>query len=98
MTGARLPYVPRPSRASAALAARFGPPALEPSMTRTVLGRYRLEPRAGYRNLRLARRSLNLVVETDQGTKVVKAYRPRWSPGSVQCAHSILARLEQLRF
>jgi Ser/Thr protein kinase RdoA (MazF antagonist) len=98
MTGTRVPHVPRPSRVSAALAARYGPPALDLSATSAVLGRYGLTATAGHRNLRLARRSLNLVVETNRGTKVVKAYRPRWSPGSVQCAHSILARLEQLHF
>jgi Ser/Thr protein kinase RdoA (MazF antagonist) len=98
MTATRVPHVPRPSRASAALAARFGPPVLDPSVTRTVLERYGLDRAAGHRNLRLARRSLNVVVETDQGTKVVKAYRPRWSRGSVQCGHSILVRLEELGF
>ncbi|MGH3372250.1 MAG: phosphotransferase enzyme family protein [Nocardioidaceae bacterium] len=98
MIATRVPHVPRPSRVSAALVARFGPLVLDPSVTRAVLGRYGLDPRAGYRNLRLARRSLNTVVETDHGTKVVKAYRPHWSPGSVECAHSILVRLEELGF
>jgi Ser/Thr protein kinase RdoA (MazF antagonist) len=98
MMATRVPHVPRPSRVSAAVAARFGPLALDPSVTRDVLGRYGLDPRAGYRNLGLARRSLNTVVETDRGTKVVKAYRPHWSPGSVHCGHSILVRLEELGF
>jgi Ser/Thr protein kinase RdoA (MazF antagonist) len=98
MTAPRVPHVPRPSRLSAALAARFGPPALAPSVARHVLRRHGLTPGAGYRNLRLARRSLNLVLDTDRGPKVVKAYRPHWPAGSVQCGHSILLRLEELDF
>lgn len=98
MTGTHVPHVPRPSRAAAALAARFGPPAVDPQVTHVVLGRFGLGPCARYRNLRLARRSLNLVVETSCGTKVVKAYRPHWSHGSVRCGHSILMRLEELGF
>lgn len=98
MIATRVPHVPRPSRVSAAIAARFGPPALEPAAARAVLGLYGLNGTAGHRNLRLARRSLNIVVDTDQGTKVVKAYRPRWPEGSVQCGHSILVRLEELGF
>jgi Ser/Thr protein kinase RdoA (MazF antagonist) len=98
VTATQVPHVPRPSRVSAALAARFGPPAVDPKVTRVVLGRYELGLSGGYRNLRLARRSLNLVVETGSGTKVVKAYRPQWSRGSVRCGHSILMRLEELGF
>jgi Ser/Thr protein kinase RdoA (MazF antagonist) len=98
VTGTRVPHVPRPSRVSAAVAARFGPPALAPSVARSVLVRYGLKPGAGYRNLRLARRSLNLVIDTDRGPKVVKAYRRHWPEGSVQCGHSILLRLEELGF
>ena len=98
MTASRVPHIPRPSRVSAALAARLGPKALDPSTTRTVLGRYGLDPGVRHRNLRLARRSLNVVVETDRGTKVVKAYRPHWPAASMQCGHSILVRLEELGF
>jgi Ser/Thr protein kinase RdoA (MazF antagonist) len=98
VTATRVPHVPRPSRAAAALAARFGPPAVDPRVTHVVLGRFGLGPCTRYRNLRLARRSLNLVVETSHGTKVVKAYRPHWSHGSVRCGHSILTRLEELEF
>ena len=98
MTATRVPHVPRPSRVSAALAARFGSPALAPSVASHVLGRYGLSPKAGYRNLRLARRSLNLVVDTDRGPKVVKAYRRHWPAGSVQCGHSILVGLEERGF
>jgi Ser/Thr protein kinase RdoA (MazF antagonist) len=97
-TATRVAHVPRPSRAAAALAARFGPPAVDPRVTGVVLGRFGLGPSARYRNLRLARRSLNLVVETSCGTKVVKAYRPHWSHGSVRCGHSILMRLEEIGF
>jgi Ser/Thr protein kinase RdoA (MazF antagonist) len=98
MTAVHVPHVPRPSRAAAALVARFGPAAVDPQVTHIVLGRFGLGPCARYRNLRLARRSLNLVVETSRGTKVVKAYRPHWSHGSVRCGHSILVRLEELGF
>lgn len=98
MTATRVPYLPRPSRVSAALAARFGPPALAPSVARQVLRGYGLQPASGYRNLRLARRSLNLVVDTDRGPKVVKAYRPHWPAGSVHCGHSIILRLEGVCF
>jgi Ser/Thr protein kinase RdoA (MazF antagonist) len=98
VTASRVPHVPRPSRAAAALAARFGPPAVDPHLTHLVLGRFGLGSCARYRNLRLARRSLNLVVETSRGTKVVKAYRPHWLHGSVRCGHSILMQLEELGF
>jgi Ser/Thr protein kinase RdoA (MazF antagonist) len=98
MTGTRVLHVPRPSRVSAALAARYGPPALDLSETSVVLGRYGLTATAGHRNLRLARRSLNLIVETGEGAKVVKAYRPGWSAGAVECAHSTLVRLEEAGF
>jgi Ser/Thr protein kinase RdoA (MazF antagonist) len=98
MTATRVPHVPRPSRVSAALAARFGPSVLDPSTTHAVLGHYGLNAGVGFRNLRLARRSLNVVVETDRGTKVVKAYRPHWPPESLRCGHSILGRLEERGF
>src|SRR4030095_3129207 len=98
MTASRVPHIPRPSRVAAALAARLGPKALDPSTTRTVLGRYGLDPGVRHRNLRLARRSLTVVGETDRGTNVVKAYRPHWPAASVQCGHSILVCLEELGF
>ena len=48
MTATRVPHVPRPSRVSAALAARYGPPALDLSATSAVLGRYGLTAIAGH--------------------------------------------------
>jgi len=37
-------------------------------------------------------------VTTDQGVKVLKRYRPQWDPPRVGYGHSILVRLEDLRF
>jgi Ser/Thr protein kinase RdoA (MazF antagonist) len=37
-----------------------------------------------------------VVVETRSGRKVLKLYRPRWKPDTVECAHSILGRLEDV--
>jgi Ser/Thr protein kinase RdoA (MazF antagonist) len=89
-------HVPRPSRVSASLAARFGPPVLNPTLVDEVLERYGLRARGGSRNLRLGRRSLNVAVRTDGGTKVVKRYRPQWSESTVRCGHSIIDRLAEL--
>jgi Ser/Thr protein kinase RdoA (MazF antagonist) len=37
-------------------------------------------------------------VTTDDGVKVLKRYRPQWDPPTVGYGHSILVRLEDLRF
>ena len=94
----RILHVPRPSRISGYLAARLGPPVIESARVRDVLDRYGLQPIGGPRNLRLGRRSRNVAVRTDAGEKVVKLYRPQWTPAAVRYGHSILARLEELDF
>jgi Ser/Thr protein kinase RdoA (MazF antagonist) len=66
------------------------------TLVHEVLERYGLRARGGSRNLRLGRRSLNVAVETDGGTKVVKRYRPQWSESTVRHGHSIIDRLSEL--
>jgi Ser/Thr protein kinase RdoA (MazF antagonist) len=94
----RILRVPRPSRVSAYVTARLGPPAIHASTVRTVLERYGLEAVGPPRNLRLGRRSLNAAVKTDRGEKVIKRYRPQWKRSTVWYGHSILVRLEELDF
>lgn len=96
--GMWIPHVPRPSRVSASIAARFGPPVLEDETISDVLDRYGLRPVGSSRTLRLARRSSNVVIRTDAGRKVVKQYRPQWTPDTVRHVHSILLRLAEVRF
>jgi glycosyltransferase involved in cell wall biosynthesis/Ser/Thr protein kinase RdoA (MazF antagonist) len=97
-TAARIMHVPRPSRVSAFLSARLGPPVIDRSAVEEVLHRYGLRLVGPSRNLRLGRRSRNVAVATDAGKKVVKLYRPQWSPDTVRNGHSILVRLEELGF
>jgi Ser/Thr protein kinase RdoA (MazF antagonist) len=96
VSNATILHLPRPSRVSASLAARLGSPVLEPARVDEVLDRYGLRARGAHRNLRLARRSLNVVVRTDRGTKVVKRYRPQWTEETVRTGHSVLSRLAEL--
>jgi Ser/Thr protein kinase RdoA (MazF antagonist) len=96
--GSRIVHVPRPSRVSGYLAARLGPPVIEPSTVREVLHRYGLRPAGVSLNLRLGRRSRNVAVATGAGRKVVKLYRPQWTPARVGYAHSLLVRLEDVAF
>ncbi|GIU87386.1 MAG: hypothetical protein KatS3mg009_1901 [Acidimicrobiia bacterium] len=94
----RIPRLPRPSRVLAYLSARFGPPTLEPETVLAVLAQFGLGPSGGTRDLRLGRRSLNAMVDTPRGRKVVKRYRPQWTAPIVECGHSILRRLEEVGF
>jgi Ser/Thr protein kinase RdoA (MazF antagonist) len=89
-------HVPRPSRVSASLAARLGPPVLDSLLVSELLERYGLRASGSPRNLRLGRRSLNVAVRTDGGTKVVKRYRPEWGESTVRYGHSIVDRLAEL--
>jgi Ser/Thr protein kinase RdoA (MazF antagonist) len=99
MTGrSHILHVPRPSRVSGYLAGRLGQPVIEPSAVREVLHRYGLRPAGLPLNLRLGRRSRNVAVRTDAGRKVVKLYRPQWTPARVAYAHSVLVRLEDVGF
>lgn len=98
ITAERIPHVPRPARISAFVAARLGGAVIDPVVVNEVLDRYGLRLSGASRNLRLARRSRNVVVTTDEGKKVVKLYRPQWSPDTVRYVHSILERLEDLGF
>jgi len=91
-------HLPRASRITASLAARLSEPAIDPSTAEQVLDRYGLRRLSSFHNLRLARRSRNVVVRTDAGTKVVKQYRPQWTEATVGTCHSILLRLEALGF
>jgi glycosyltransferase involved in cell wall biosynthesis/Ser/Thr protein kinase RdoA (MazF antagonist) len=95
---AAVPAVPRPSRVASGLAARLGPPAIEPSALADVLARFGLEAASRPRNLRLGRRSHNVAVVTSAGEKVVKRYRPQWSAATVACGHSVLEELERSGF
>lgn len=94
----RILHAPRPSRITATLAARLSEPVIERSAVQEVLDRYGLRRLGRFRNLRLARRSRNVVVRTDAGTKFVKLYRPQWTEATVRNCHSILVRLEALGF
>ncbi len=97
-TAVRIPRVPRPSRISGYLTARLGPPTIDPAMVELVLARHGLRLVESPRNLLLNRRSRNVTVVTDRGTKVVKRYRPQWTPARVAYGHSILGRLEEVGF
>jgi Ser/Thr protein kinase RdoA (MazF antagonist) len=90
--------VPRPSRVKAYLSARVEPPVIEPSALAHVLDSYGMRAVGRRRNLRLGRRSSNVVLDTDHGLKVVKRYRPQWSEPTVRCGHSILVALEERDF
>ena len=94
----RIPRVPRPSRISGHIAARFGAPVIDRQLVGEVLERYGLEPTSAIRNLRLGRRNRNIAVTTNRGRVVVKAYRPRWTVATVRYAHSIQLRLAELDF
>jgi Ser/Thr protein kinase RdoA (MazF antagonist) len=89
----RVVFAPRPSRVTASLSARFGPPEIDASTVLEVLGRYGLGGTRPARNLRLARRSHNVVIETGHGRKVLKLYRKGWRTETVTYVHSILDRL-----
>jgi Ser/Thr protein kinase RdoA (MazF antagonist) len=90
--------MPRPSRVKAYLAARVEPPVIEPDVVTQVLDRYGLHAAGRRHNLRLGRRSANVVLATDRGPKVVKRYRPQWDEETVRCGHSILVALEDRDF
>ena len=94
----RIARVPRPSRLIGSFSARVGRPPIDPVTVRRILDGYDLSARGGPRNLPRGRRSRNVVVTTDRGVKVLKRYRPRWDAPTVGYGHSILVRLEDLRF
>jgi Ser/Thr protein kinase RdoA (MazF antagonist) len=94
----RVLHVPRPSRISGYFAARLGPPVIDPSTLRKILNRYGLQPASAARNLRLGRRSRTVAVTTNGGKRVIKMYRPQWTPATVRYGHSILGRLQELEF
>jgi Ser/Thr protein kinase RdoA (MazF antagonist) len=96
--GTRILRVPRPSRVSSTVAARFGTPVIDPSLIRVLLARYGIAERGSARNIQLGRRNRNMTVITDAGRKVVKMYRPQWTEATVRYGHSILTRLEELNF
>jgi Ser/Thr protein kinase RdoA (MazF antagonist) len=91
-------HFPRPSRVSGYVAARFGPPVIDPGVVHEALSRFNLEPGGPPRNLPLGRRSHNVAIMTGAGPKVVKQYRSQWVPSMVQYGHSILGRLEERCF
>ena len=99
MIGAtKIPRLPRPSRISSYVASRVGSPVIDPATVGEVLSRFGLRPERTARNLRLGRRSRNVAVSTNRGVKVVKLYRPQWTEETVGYGHSILLRLEEIRF
>ena len=87
----RLPRVPRPSRVSAYFAGQLGPPVIDRATVTDILECYGIRTAGPSRNLRLARRSLNVAVATPSGKRVLKLYRPQWKPATVEYGHSILA-------
>ena len=90
--------LPRKSRITSSVAARMHDPAIDEETLGAVLEEFGI-PRIGTaRNIWLSRRNRNVVVATGSGRKVVKLYRPQWSAETVECAHSILRRLEDVRF
>jgi hypothetical protein len=91
---ARILRVPRPSRVTATFASRVGAPVIDTAAVADVLERYGISYDGALRNLRLARRSLNVVVATPSGRRVLKCYRPRWPAATVRYGHSILEHLE----
>ena len=91
----RLPRVPRPSRVSAYFAGQLGPPVIDRATVTDILECYGIRTAGPSRNLRLARRSLNVAVATPSGKRVLKLYRPQWKPATVEYGHSILVRLEE---
>lgn len=91
-------HVPRPSRIRSYVTGVFGPPSIEPDLLREVVARYELGATGSGRNLRLGRRSRNVIVETEDGRAFVKQYRPQWDTETVRYGHSILTRLEDLGF
>jgi glycosyltransferase involved in cell wall biosynthesis/Ser/Thr protein kinase RdoA (MazF antagonist) len=93
---ARIPFIPRPSRVSARVAARLGRPAIDLWRIRNILDYYGLRLVGAPRNLGVGRRSRNMAVPTDHDVKVVKLYRPQWTPARVRYGHSILGRLHEL--
>lgn len=94
----RIPRIPRRSRLTNTLAARLDDSVIDDDTLMTVLEGFELSPRSSARNVRLNRRNRNVLVETDRGRKLVKVYRPQWTPDTVECAHSILRQLELLEF
>ena len=91
----RLPRVPRPSRVSAYVVGRLGPAVIDRKTVTDVLDCYGIRTAGPSRNLRLARRSLNVAVATPAGKRVLKLYRPQWKPATVLYGHSILLELER---
>ena len=98
MATQRIPHVPRPSRIRSYFAGRMGPPAIEPAALQEVLERFQLGATGAGKNLRLGRRSRNVILATGTGPKFVKQYRPQWSAETVRYGHSILIRLEEAGF
>jgi glycosyltransferase involved in cell wall biosynthesis/Ser/Thr protein kinase RdoA (MazF antagonist) len=90
----RILRVPRPSRVTATLASHVGAPVIDPTTVAAVLQQYGYSHAGAPRNLRLARRSLNVSVPTPTGHRVLKCYRPQWGAATVQYGHSILEYLE----
>src|SRR5262245_50220339 len=90
--------VPRPARLAETVHARLRSLDIEPGDIRAVLGQYGLAPDGSPRNLTASRRNQNVVVDTAAGKKLLKRYRPQWQSEAVIYAHSILARLAELRF
>jgi glycosyltransferase involved in cell wall biosynthesis/Ser/Thr protein kinase RdoA (MazF antagonist) len=71
----------------------MGPPVIDPTAVTAVLDRYGERPMSALHNLRLARRSTNVVIRTERGLRVLKCYRPQWGTETVRYGHSILLRL-----
>lgn len=88
--------LPRRGRITNAFAARLHEPIIDAETLDGILEELHLPRVDSGHNIWLSRRNRNMVVETGKGRKVVKLYRPQWTPATVECAHSILRRLEEV--
>jgi Ser/Thr protein kinase RdoA (MazF antagonist) len=91
-------YIPRLSRISNAIHARFRTLDIDLEAVTEVLQQYRLEITHPPQNLPFGRRGRNVLVNTPAGVKVLKLYRPQWQIEGILFEHSILDRLTQGQF
>ncbi len=89
-------YVPRPGRLSAFFRSRMRSLDIQLDTVTTILASYGLELTATPRNLPNARRNRNLIVQTNQGKKILKLYRSDWLSDTIIFEHSILHQLGHL--
>ncbi len=91
-------YIPRPRRLTREIVGRFVSPQVDLTDTSQILSQFGLELTGAPRNVNGGRRHRNLVLSTNDGTKVLKRYRENWPVRSINYEHSILNRLAELEF